>query len=689
MNADRYRQCLEAARRLMAQGQIDQARLSLENAHKLAPTRPEALEALAGLAMQSRQFQAAAGYFGELLGLLSSAKARCRLQVQRGCALQLAGQLEAAAEAFAAALELDPKRGDAAQNLGALLIHLGRYEAAEAALQVAARARPPLAESLGLLAFLALRRGESAQAESLARQALALRADAHEARYQLASALKKQDRRQEAEREYLTLLKAGFRRADCLLALSDLALKRTDLQQARHWLEQLLSLRPDSAAWQQWTQMLLVSGDTAGANREYDRLLAQTPGPEVLRLAAARIQSRYCDPGVSARALREDHRDFARRCALLRAARPALPIQPDAEGQRSLRIGFFQPDSFTHPSSYLLRMLLEYASPGLETHVFTLPGRQDALTARMQALAGNWHWLDKRDTALASNASQMAEAGLDVLLDFAGFSSWNPWPLLALQPALRIVTGLGLPVPTGLPFVSACISDPWCDEAGDWASLQAGSEGYEPALTLPSWICWEAPADAPPLTEPEERPFTFGSPHNLAKLSPALLAEWAQLLAACPGSRLLIKAPFVHDAGVRERLLAPFAAGLADRVALEPAAGYRDYLAFYQRIDCVLDSWPYPGGTTSCEALWMGVPVLVRPARHAGGLSLVSQAGHPEWACASLQEQLLQARVLAEAGLRSLAERQALRDRVGQAPAFRPRDWAEGVEAALRGLIPF
>jgi predicted O-linked N-acetylglucosamine transferase (SPINDLY family) len=274
------------------------------------------------------------------------------------------------------------------------------------------------------------------------------------------------------------------------------------------------------------------------------------------------------------------------------------------------------------------------------------------------------------------------------LIDLAGHSSLNRLPIFAKRLAPVQITYLGYPNTTGLPAIGHRLVDETTDPPGEADALAIEQlVRFSPC----AWT-WEAPADAPmpAMTDPSA-PLTFGSFNNFLKTTDEVLSTWAEILARVPGSRLLLKSPYFEDSEVHssamERLVA---AGISsDRVELlgfvaSPAA----HLELYSRLDVALDPFPYNGTTTTCEALWMGVPVVnLVGDRHASrvGLSLLSATGHADWAVETREDYISKAVELASERplreklrntLRIDMEKSPLGDHVGQAARF---------EAAIRG----
>jgi predicted O-linked N-acetylglucosamine transferase (SPINDLY family) len=249
----------------------------------------------------------------------------------------------------------------------------------------------------------------------------------------------------------------------------------------------------------------------------------------------------------------------------------------------------------------------------------------------------------------------------------------NRLPVLARHLAPVQLSYLGYPNTTGLPAMGWRFTDGVADPDGEADALAT-----EKLLRFSStaWA-YEPPADAPPPNERPKtpgRPVTFGCFNNLTKFTDTMFAVWGRLLAAVPDSRLVLKGRGLSDQSVRDRYLARFAAsGLpADRVdLLERTAVTADHIALYHQVDIALDSFPYNGTTTTCESLWMGVPVVTLLGdRHVARVSasLLHAVGHPEWIAANPEEYVRIAADLARDPTRLASIRAGLRDEMLVSP---------------------
>jgi len=305
------------------------------------------------------------------------------------------------------------------------------------------------------------------------------------------------------------------------------------------------------------------------------------------------------------------------------------------EPDRPLRIGYVSADLRNHPVAYFLEPLLsERDQEAFHVTCYANVAAPDQLTGYLQQRADNWHNIFGMPDPQV--AQQIRNDRIDILVDLAGHTAGNRLQLFTLRPAPVQVTYLGYPNTTGLAAMDYRLTDARADLPGETEQFYS-----EELVRLPGgFLCYRPPGDAPPVGPPpcEKNGYiTFGSFNNLAKMTPEVIATWAAILQQLPGSRLLLKTRAFVDPGARERYRIQFdAAGIEpDRVELrEPAGTIGEHLIMYGDIDIALDTFPYNGTTTTCEALWMGVPVIALAGKqHAGrvGVSLLSQVERTAW----------------------------------------------------------
>ncbi len=363
--------------------------------------------------------------------------------------------------------------------------------------------------------------------------------------------------------------------------------------------------------------------------------------PESVPLAQLHAFVTNYVPSMTPKDVRDAHARFG---TLLTQGRPPMrPAHPRPAEPR--RIGFLSADFFEHSVSYFLLPLLE----GLDRDRFdivllSLTRKHDETTARFRELATEWHDLSRLSTEQA--LSLIHAARIDVLVDISGLTAGSRPDLLAQAPAHLCLSYLGYPSFTGIQRVHARIGDSITDPPGT----------EDRVLRLdPCFLSYTPPRDVP-TPRRDHAPgggVVFGSFNALAKTSNDVLATWARIIQAVPDSRLVLKNPGLRHASCREDVSRRIALTGLDPARVEllpPAPTVREHLDTYSRIDIALDTFPYAGTTTTCEALLMGVPVVALAGdRHASrvGVSLLSRAGRRDLVASSRDQYPLLARNLA------------------------------------------
>ncbi len=311
---------------------------------------------------------------------------------------------------------------------------------------------------------------------------------------------------------------------------------------------------------------------------------------------------------------------------------PAAARAPAASSRTPLRVGFVSADLRTHSVAWFLLPLLRALDPRRVQAVgYANGGREDAMTDRLRSACTGWRRIDSMTDSQV--VGQVRADGIDLLIDLSGHSAGHRLGVFAQRAAPLQATWLGYPNTTGLATVDLRLVDAITDPLDTAQALAS-----ERLLRIEGgFLCYRAPDDAPePRPRDAHAPPTFGSFNNLQKISPSTVDLWAAVLSAEPEASLLLKAGGLEQASVQARLQAAFASrGIAPaRLCFLPrTAGVAEHLAAYGEIDVALDTWPYHGTTTTCEAMWMGVPVITRVGdRHASrvGASLLTAAGCAE-----------------------------------------------------------
>ncbi|MDX2145633.1 MAG: tetratricopeptide repeat protein [Rhodospirillaceae bacterium] len=363
-------------------------------------------------------------------------------------------------------------------------------------------------------------------------------------------------------------------------------------------------------------------------------------------------------------------------------------IEPDPN--RRLRVGYVSPDFRRHSVSFFIEPLLAaHDRRAVEVICYSNVAHGDEVTAKLRALADQWR--DIAGLGAASVVEMIQRDRIDILVDLAGHTLGNRLDVFAARAAPIQVTGIGYPDTTGLPSMDArlCddVTDPM-DQADRFATerLERIAQGLH---------CYAPPGDAPdvgPLPAMANNAVTFGSFNKLAKISPATIRLWAEVLKQIPGSRLLLKTKPLAERETQDLFIEKFtAAGVhpdrLDLIGWNPDD--RGHLATYARVDIALDPTPYNGTTTTCEALWMGVPVLTPAGQaHAGrvGASLLSCVGLSDW-IARDDDDFVRKAVHWASRRQALADlRQNLRTKVAQSRLCDAKSYARDVEGIYRRL---
>ncbi|MGV3522685.1 MAG: hypothetical protein ACO1RX_00590 [Candidatus Sericytochromatia bacterium] len=455
------------------------------------------------------------------------------------------------------------------------------------------------------------------------------------------------------------------------------------LQQAEalQALERALAQHPESPElWARRAEVWKNLGQSTAALADLRQ--AQRHSAALPLLERARLHSRLLLLCWSLGPMAEITQELARFAQAFGDLSPP-PALRDPRPERPLRVGWLSPDFRVCSAALVLeQVLMHIPHTGFEHVAYSLwdaPG--DFGQQRFQQLLPRWRSLSGLSAEAA--AAQMAADGLDILVDLAGHTSLSGLAIVALQPAPLCFSGLTFNGPLGLPQVIR-FSDAVCSPQP--VSLP-GQPGPEQLAYLPSWIVWPEP-DAPKLPTRQLPPVAqnLGCAHHPGRLSPATLRVWMELLKRLPDSQLVLKHRLYRN-GLCRQYFRQFAAAHgvnATRLHFAGDSDYPDYLASYHSIDLVLDPFPYHGGLVSCEALWMGCPLVTLSEDTRGGASLLQQVGG-EWGIASSPEAYLN-QALEIAHSRPLRQ-QAARDfraRLQTSPICDGRGWAEAIAAHFR-----
>jgi protein O-GlcNAc transferase len=373
-----------------------------------------------------------------------------------------------------------------------------------------------------------------------------------------------------------------------------------------------------------------------------------------------------------------------------RKARPFTkwrPFEPD----RCLRVGFVSGDLNNHPVGYfvegVIAALRANTEGRMELYGYPTHSRSDELTERLKSSFHKWSSaVGLSDGVLAK---RIHDDGVDVLIDLSGHTAHNRLSMFAWKPAPLQATWLGYFATTGVGAIDYLIADPWTlpeSEENKFTEIIWRLPETRLCFTVPN-----SPVQVSVLPALTNKYITFGCFNNLAKMNDAVVALWSRVLASIPDSRLLLKATQLKDEAVKLQTIKRFEAhGVrSDRILVEGPSSRSDYFAAYHKVDISLDPFPYTGGTTSVEGLWMGVPVLTLAgdsflARQ--GVGLMMNSGLPEWVAENADDYVRRAVVNANNIEQLSVLRKGLREQVLASPLFDADRFAKHFEDALRGM---
>lgn len=386
------------------------------------------------------------------------------------------------------------------------------------------------------------------------------------------------------------------------------------------------------------------------------------------------------------RALFELHRRHAQMMSEKVSPRVTGSHGNEPDSARRLRIGYVSRNFSRHSVGYFIEPVIARHDPSrYSVYCYYTHPTSDDTTKRIAELAHAWrHVAAEDDDAVAK---MIVDDRIDILVDLAGHTEFSRLGVFARKPAPVQMAWLGYPDTTGLPAIDYRITDAIADPPPRADELHT-----ERLLRLtPAFLCYQPPQDSPAIaTRPPQADVVFGSFNMLAKVNQRAIDMWARILHEVPQSRMCLKSNSLEHEATSARVLECFEArGIAaSRVDLRRWAVERaEHLAAYSEIDIALDTFPYNGTTTTCEALWMGVPVVTLAGEaHMSrvGATLLGAAGLEDLVATSAEQYVGIATALAGDPARRQMLRSGMRQKLAASPLLDHEGFARELEQQLR-----
>lgn len=568
-----------------------------------------------------------------------------------GVALRELGRLTEAEANFRNAIRMKPNCAEAYFNLGLVLKNFGNLTEAAANYSKAIHIKPEFYEAHNNLGEVLRDLGQLKEAAASSRKAIEIHPNFAEAHLNLGNALKDLGRLNEAEASYREAIRIN-----------------PDYVLARRYIGSVLKdLGRFTEAEASYREALRIEPECVEA---FSNLLFSLNYLETLDPHVTLIQAKRYGTLVSS------------------TAEPKFSSWHVNQHSTKLKVGFVSGDLNNHPVGYFIEGLIrEIDKFRFEVYAFPTTRKTDDLTDRVKPHFD--HWIPICGKADSEAASVIHNQGIQILIDLSGHTAHNRLPVFAYKPAPVQVSWLGYFATTGLPEMDYFLGDPIMSPQNE------ADHFCEKVWNLPqTWLCLTPPSEEVKISNlPASRNghITFGCFGNLSKMNDRVVNLWTTVLRKMPDSKLFLKSRQLADADVIKDVQKKFAnQGVStDRLLLAGPSSRNAYLAAYNQVDIVLDTFPYPGGTTSVDALWMGVPVLTlrgdRFLSHLGE-SIATNAAQSHWIAQDSDDYVGKAIKFA-CDLEGLTNnRRTLRERVLQSPLFKINQFAKHFEATLWGM---
>ena len=605
-----------------------------------------------------------------------------------GCLLEDMGHFDDAITSYRDALKIRPDYAEVQANLGRALISRGHQDEGMASLQLATQRLPEDVGTLLLQGLVEKDRGHLEAARTTLSKVQAARPEDIEVNIHLGDTLLYLGQPEEAMICYRRVLETNQDHCVANNNMGNAYLRMGAFHEAAASYRRALAASPDSPSiLSNLGGVLNDIGEPSEAIQCLRRAITVLPSYHMARSNLLFLS--HLDEKFSQEALFEEAKAYG--FVIDSKAVRSMTWSNARDPERRLRIGFVSGDLCFHPVGFfiegILRALANRPSVNLEIFAYMNLFRIDSVGQRIKLLCTQWreiYGLTDEETARL-----VGEDEIDILFDLSGHSGGNRLPVFAWKPAPVQATWLGYFDTTGVDAIDYLIADP--------ITLPESEEVFftEKIWRLPNTrLCFTPPEidfTIRPLPALSEGVITFGCFSSLAKMGNSVIALWARVLLTVPNSRLFLKNRQLYEPSMCEAVIHRFHQHGVDpaRLILEGPESRTNYFAAYNRVDIGLDPFPYTGGTTTAESLWMGVPVLTLAGKHflaRQGEGLLMNAGLPDWVAAEPDDYVAKAVFHASNLERLAALHSSLREQVLASPIFDSVRFAMHFEEAVRGM---
>ncbi len=628
-----------------ASGEADAAETNYLRSIKLDPGLSEALNNLGIIQIQREAFDEAIVSFQ---AAISGNPGNAEAYYNYGTALLKKGKLAEAETQCMNALYLRANYIDVFKQLALIYEKQSRLQDSEDTLGKAILLSPKDDSLYFRLANILTQRGHYEAAETMYRQAIAINHKNHEAFRGLADLLFDRDRTTEAKQNYEKAIRLNSSSPEALNNLGMLLLEEGAVEQALDYFHKAHEIQP---TFMSCLSNIIFGMNYVGAVKSEDILpVAQTFG------------SLICDSVKIERKTR---------------------VSPTVG--RPISIGFVSGDFRTHPVAlFLLSILSAIDRSQISVHAYYNNDFEDELTEKLKGRFDRWANIFSLDDTKA--AEIIKNDGIHILIDLSGHTAKNRLGLFAHRVSPIQISWLGYCGTTGMQEIDYVIGDPYV--------ISQEEEKYfvEKIFRLPeTYWCFTAPEfdlKVERLPALDNGYITFGCFNNLSKINEEVIKLWAKIVIACPGSKLFLKTRRLSDKMVEKTFRRRFAHyGVeSNRLIIEGLSTRSDYFRTYNRVDIALDPFPFPGGTTSIEGLWMGVPFMTRKGDRfysRNGETILHNIGLSDW-IADDNDDYIRKVIGFATDLNALSEmRKSLRERILASPLFDADRFARNFEKAM------